>query len=147
MKIEELIQALNGLKVETGSLACMGCGHEHNCSTHGCAILREAIDTLSGFEWIDPKVELPPEDVVVLVKHISGACPASSGESGIASGSVSSSVSVRTPQCWPKPGCSRRLAMTPESGVSSRGNFLGDMQNLQLFRPICNIPFWPFLRG
>ena len=67
MTISKLIQALNGLKVETGSLACLGCGHEHNCSTHGCAILREAIDTLSGFEWIDPKVELPPEDVVVLV--------------------------------------------------------------------------------
>lgn len=67
MTISKLIQALNGLKVETGSLACMGCGHEHNCSTHGCAILLEAIDTLSGFEWIDPKVELPPEDVVVLV--------------------------------------------------------------------------------
>lgn len=114
MTISKLIQALNSLKVETGSLACMGCGHEHNCSTHGCAILREAIDTLSGFEWIDPKVELPPEDVVVL---------------------------MATPQCWPKPDCIRRLAMTPESGVSSRGNFLGDMQNLQLFRPSCNIPF------
>ena len=62
-----LLRALRRLKVETGSLACFGCGYEHNCSTHGCAILREAIDTLSGFEWIDPKVELPPEDVVVLV--------------------------------------------------------------------------------
>ena len=40
MKIEELIQALNGLKVETGSLDCMGCGHEHNCSNLGCAIIR-----------------------------------------------------------------------------------------------------------
>ena len=67
MTISKLIQALNGLKVETGSLACMGCGHEHNCSTNGCAILREAIDTLSGFEWIDPKVELPPEYDIVLV--------------------------------------------------------------------------------
>lgn len=30
MKIDELIKALRGLKVETGSLACLGCGHEHN---------------------------------------------------------------------------------------------------------------------
>lgn len=67
MTISKLIQALNRLKVETGSLACMGCGREHNCSTRGCAILREAIDTLSGFECVDPKVELPPEDSVVLV--------------------------------------------------------------------------------
>ena len=30
----------------TGSLACLGCGHEHNCSTRGCAIIREAADQL-----------------------------------------------------------------------------------------------------
>lgn len=37
-----LIKALEQLKVETGSLACLGCGYEHNCSTKGCAILRKA---------------------------------------------------------------------------------------------------------
>lgn len=42
----ELIQALNRLKVQTGSLACLGCGHEHNCSTKGCRILREAVEQL-----------------------------------------------------------------------------------------------------
>ncbi|MCD8368282.1 MAG: hypothetical protein LUC48_09720 [Clostridiales bacterium] len=26
-----------------GSLACEGCGHEHNCQAEGCAILREAM--------------------------------------------------------------------------------------------------------
>ena len=46
MNIEELIKVLNRLKVETGSLACLGCGHEHNCGVHGCAILREAIRAL-----------------------------------------------------------------------------------------------------
>lgn len=46
MKIGKLILALNGLKVETGSLACMGCGYEHNCSTNGCAIIREAMEQL-----------------------------------------------------------------------------------------------------
>lgn len=40
---EELLKALKRLKVETGSLACLGCGHEHNCSVAGCAIIREAI--------------------------------------------------------------------------------------------------------
>lgn len=47
MKREELIQALNCLKVQTGSLACLGCGYEHNCTTKGCRILREAVEQLS----------------------------------------------------------------------------------------------------
>ena len=42
----ELIQALNRLKVQTGSLACLGCGYEHNCSAKGCRILREAAERL-----------------------------------------------------------------------------------------------------
>ena len=42
----ELIQALNRLKVQTGSMACLGCAYEHNCSTKGCRILREAVAQL-----------------------------------------------------------------------------------------------------
>ena len=42
MKIEDLIAALRRLKVQTGSLACLGCGLEHDCGVHGCRILREA---------------------------------------------------------------------------------------------------------
>lgn len=54
MTNEELIQALEHLKVQTGSLACLGCGHEHNCSTKGCQILREAVERLvSGFPGED----------------------------------------------------------------------------------------------
>lgn len=44
---EELIQALARLKVQTGSLACLGCGYEHTCTTKGCRILREAVEQLS----------------------------------------------------------------------------------------------------
>ena len=47
MKTEELITALRGLKVETGSLTCLGCGYEHNCGIHGCAIISAAADRLS----------------------------------------------------------------------------------------------------
>ena len=43
MSDRELIAALRRLKVETGSLSCMGCGYEHNCGIHGCAILRKTI--------------------------------------------------------------------------------------------------------
>lgn len=46
MRTNDLLQALARLRVETGSLACLGCGHEHNCSTHGCAILRAAADLI-----------------------------------------------------------------------------------------------------
>ena len=47
MTNEELIQALDRLKVQTGSLACLGCGYEHNCTTKGCRVLREAEEQLS----------------------------------------------------------------------------------------------------
>lgn len=43
MRDEDLLAALRRLKVETGSLVCLGCGHEHNCGVHGCAILRKTI--------------------------------------------------------------------------------------------------------
>lgn len=48
MNDKDLLQELRRLKVETGSLACMGCGHEHNCGVHGCAIIRAAADRIEG---------------------------------------------------------------------------------------------------
>lgn len=42
MKPTDLLTALRHMRVETGSLVCLGCGHEHNCGLYGCAILREA---------------------------------------------------------------------------------------------------------
>ena len=53
MNRDELLQALRHLAPETGSLACLGCGHEHKCSTHGCAVIRAAareIETLTSHE-------------------------------------------------------------------------------------------------
>lgn len=41
-----LIAALRRLRVQTDSLACLGCGLEHNCGIHGCRILRDAADRL-----------------------------------------------------------------------------------------------------
>ncbi|MCD7805414.1 MAG: hypothetical protein LUH03_09815 [Oscillospiraceae bacterium] len=31
---------------QLGKYQCYGCGHEHNCGTEGCAILRDAIATI-----------------------------------------------------------------------------------------------------
>ena len=50
METNELVKALNRLKVETGSLVCLGCGHEHNCGVHGCAVLRETVGLLENQE-------------------------------------------------------------------------------------------------
>ena len=47
MERTELLQAMGRLKVETGSLACLGCGREASCSVHGCAILRSAARALA----------------------------------------------------------------------------------------------------
>lgn len=47
MRGQELVNAIRRLKVETGSLACMGCGHEHNCGVSGCAVMREAADRIA----------------------------------------------------------------------------------------------------
>ena len=46
MKTEDLVNALRAIKVETGSLACMGCGYEHGCGIHGCALIGEAVKVL-----------------------------------------------------------------------------------------------------
>lgn len=39
---------LHELAIHTGDLkhSCLGCGHEHNCGVHGCALLREAAERL-----------------------------------------------------------------------------------------------------
>lgn len=50
MRDEELLAALRRLKVQTGSLACLGCGYEHNCGIHGCAILQKTI------AWLERKL-------------------------------------------------------------------------------------------
>ena len=48
MDDKALVTALKRLKVETGSLVCQGCGYEHNCGIHGCALISAAIDRISG---------------------------------------------------------------------------------------------------
>ena len=49
----ELIAALRRLKVGTGSIACLGCGHERNCGIHGCAVMRAAADRLEDLTQAD----------------------------------------------------------------------------------------------
>ena len=50
MERKKLLAALGRLAVQTGSLACLGCGYEHICGVHGCAIIREAIACIADLE-------------------------------------------------------------------------------------------------
>ena len=55
MTDKELIAALRRLKVQAGSIACLGCGYEHSCSVHGCRIMRlaaERLERLAGPEGL-----------------------------------------------------------------------------------------------
>lgn len=61
MSNRELLAALRRLKVQTGSLACLGCGYEHDCGVHGCMILRKTI------AWMDTPDDLPAADVAPVV--------------------------------------------------------------------------------
>lgn len=88
MKTEEIVQALRRLKVETGSLACMGCGYEQSCGVHGCRIMREGLDLVECLtarcaryaeeaaaaqerqRWIPVTERLPEEGVPVLINYI-----------------------------------------------------------------------------
>ena len=74
MIMTELITALEHLKVETGSLACLGCGYEHNCSTHGCAIIRAAAERLQkeAAPWIACSERLPDDSDKMVIVMASG---------------------------------------------------------------------------
>ena len=71
MTTNDLLEALARLRVETGSLACLGCGREHNCSTHGCAILRAAADLIERLpaEVADLRKELEWKDMVIALSQ------------------------------------------------------------------------------
>ncbi|MBR2132259.1 MAG: hypothetical protein IJ955_06940 [Oscillospiraceae bacterium] len=58
MKTQELLTALRRMKVATGSLICLGCGYEHGCSVHGCAIIREAVARLEQPEVVEQSTEI-----------------------------------------------------------------------------------------
>ena len=50
MTTEEIVKWLRSNEVETGSLLCLGCGHEHNCGIHGCAVMRAAADAMENLQ-------------------------------------------------------------------------------------------------
>lgn len=67
---KSLIEALRRLAVQTGSIACLGCGYEHDCGIRGCAIIRaarERLEELTASPWISVNDMLPDDEQEVLV--------------------------------------------------------------------------------
>lgn len=67
---KSLIEALRRLAVQTGPIACFGCGYEHNYGIHGCALVRAAIERLeelTASPWISVNERLPEDEQGVLV--------------------------------------------------------------------------------
>ena len=44
---KELSRRMREMAVNTGALNCLGCGYEHSCGVHGCAVLRRAADLIA----------------------------------------------------------------------------------------------------
>lgn len=90
MRTEDILTALRRLKVETGSLACMGCGREHDCGIHGCRIVREAAELIEKLtdrcaryaeeiavlqereKWVPVTERLPDQCMDILVSYRDG---------------------------------------------------------------------------
>ena len=67
MEDKKLLAAVKRLSVETGSLACLGCGWEHDCGIHGCAILRAVKEAL---EETEARAEEAEEALAAAVRDI-----------------------------------------------------------------------------
>lgn len=57
----ELARRMREMAVNTGALNCLGCGYEHNCGVHGCAVLKRAADLLA--PAVDITTPIPLEDL------------------------------------------------------------------------------------
>ena len=44
---EDMMRQLRILEIERRPEACLGCGHEHSCSVHGCAVINDAATELA----------------------------------------------------------------------------------------------------
>lgn len=63
MNDEVLRRELRRISIEANH-RCLGCGFEHNCGIHGCAIIREALERLKLEEAAEP---LTPEQLLEMI--------------------------------------------------------------------------------
>lgn len=48
----DILNMLKRLAVENRSTACVGCGYEHNCGIHGCAVIKAAMEKIENPEKV-----------------------------------------------------------------------------------------------
>lgn len=53
MTIQNIVQRLRRMAESKTGIDCSGCGFEHNCGTHGCAVMREAAEKLEELNTFD----------------------------------------------------------------------------------------------
>lgn len=58
---KELSRRMREMAVNTGALNCLGCGYEHSCGVHGCAVLKRAADLLA--PAVDITTPIPLEEL------------------------------------------------------------------------------------
>lgn len=63
--LDELIRQLSRMKVQTGSLVCLGCGLEHNCGIHGCAVLRRAVSAVRELDELRERLRRGEDDAAL----------------------------------------------------------------------------------
>ena len=58
---KELSRRMREMAVNTGALNCLGCGYEHICGVHGCAVLKRASALLA--PEVDITTPIPLEEL------------------------------------------------------------------------------------
>lgn len=106
MNDDVLRRELRRIAIESNH-RCFGCGFEHNCSLHGCAIIREALKRLAPEEANDP---LTPERLREMDEG-----PVWIGGEGLNRWDIFVGVSTAGPACFlraalPMEGCGKTWA-------------------------------------
>ena len=88
MNYEEIVKWLRAKKVETGSLLCLGCGHEHNCGICGCAVMRAAADAMENLQTENASLHQIAEKQAVMNVNLSNKVLGYVGKGGEGCGYV-----------------------------------------------------------
>lgn len=70
MDYTNTLSALRRLTVQTGSLDCLGCGHEHNCAIQGCAIIRNAVEHMEAADSLVAHLTSLNDDYLARIEEL-----------------------------------------------------------------------------
>lgn len=84
--LHKIVTDLRALAAETGQLSagCLGCGYEHDCSVHGCALIHAAADSLeqseTAWQQLTNQLRVSEEARTDLAKRLAAAEKGGKGE-------------------------------------------------------------------